>query len=650
MTIVLVLGALVVIAAAIIYRTARAAARKHGAGALIWRWLTGDHLDGVPRTNAGWLEPGTKVLTQTGRASRWAHMPRAHRAAWRDCPTFGVMLIAAGLAANARLTVASLLTLAAAGLALGGWRAWHAIAGARGIRVNRWKTGAAAAAALLTFAAVAYLWSAAVALLILGVAGLAYSGRGARRGIRQSAHTRRWVRPLHEALGRALGMPLGVSPRSWLTVPEDFATREGAEIDVRLPDGFNNAGEDSKRLVREIVAMKLALESPNATWHLAGRDPHVTFTTQVPAPKRVTYAEVRELIAAAKPAAPLAGLGRGRKPVYIDLDLDSPHVIFSMSSGSGKSAALRTAVAQELHRGAVALILDIKRLSHAWARGLPNVRYCRSIEEIHEAALWLAAETDHRNIVADDGADIDGNTDHVDVGPRIIVVAEEMNATSNKLAKYWRQIKDKDDPSQSPAIDGLGDVYFMGRQVKVNILAVAQMFTARTIGGPEARENAGVRILGGYTVNNWRMLVPEIWPMPKKSRIKGRVQICVAGEAKETQFAFLTPAEARELATSGTVSQFPGTPAEGQGRGGEIPVRAIKLHVARTAPPIGLRQAVAEGVLPISLEAARKARTRDPEFPEHRGEGDGGEQLYDRDELAAWARNRPRATAKAAGE
>jgi hypothetical protein len=54
--------------------------------------------------------------------------------------------------------------------------------------------------------------------------------------------------------------------------------------------------------------------------------------------------------------------------------------------------------------------------------------------------------------------------------------------------------------------------------------------------------------------------------------------------------------------------------------------------------------------LPISLEAARKARTRDPEFPAHRAEGDGGEQLYDRDELAAWARNRPRAAAMAAGE
>jgi hypothetical protein len=590
------LGALALLAVlGIIYSAARSAVRRHGAAPLLWRWLTGHHLDGEYRTDAGWLIGGTRVFTKTGRASRWAHKPRAYRAAVRGGGTVIALAAGGGMLVAPGLTLGALAGFGVLLVALGAWQAYDA--------ARTWR------------------------------------------------HVRRWVRPLHLALGRALGQPLGVSPRSWLDVPRDYAGREGAAITVRLPEGFNNTGDDSKRLVREIVATKLALENPSANWRLAGRNPSVTFTVAVPPPPRVTYGDVRELIARAKPAAPLAGLGRGRKPVYVDFDQDSPHAIFSMSSGTGKSVVLRTLVAQELHRGAVALVLDIKRLSHAWARGLPNVRYCRDIAEIHEALLWLGAETDKRNRLADEGSDIDGNTDHVDVGPRIIVVAEELNATSVRLAAYWRQVKDKDDPASSPAIEAMGDVFFMGRQVKVNILGVAQMFTARTVGGPEARENAGVRVLGGYTLNNWRMLVPEIWPAPKKSRVKGRVQVCVGGTAHETQIAFLTPAEARELATAGQVALFPGQSQSGDGESAAAPVR---LHVAGHAAPIGLRQAIADGVIPVpagstpdrTLANVRKARQYDPEFPEARGGGDrGAELVYDPDELASWSRNRPKAAA-----
>ena len=196
----------------------------------------------------------------------------------------------------------------------------------------------------------------------------------------------------------------------------------------------------------------------------------------------------------------------------------------------------------------------------------------------------------------------------------------------------------------------------MGRQVKINILAVAQMFTARTVGGPEARENAGVRVLAGYTLNNWRMLVPEIWPAPKKSRVKGRVQICVAGTAKETQIAFMAPAEARELSASGIVSVFP-APGEPAISATLIRPGAESLHVAGSREPVGLREAIASGVLPVPdgstaarwLEAVRKARQYDAEFPKARGQAPGGEYRYDPDELAAWARNRPRGGTAATG-
>jgi len=573
------LGALGVLAAALLLAIGHAK-REHGGAALVWRWFSGHTWHGHPHTDAGWFTPARKVLHPTGRASRWQHQPRAMRA--------GIRTVGTGLAAEfayGMLHHRAGTLRAAELLALGG--------------------------ALVMLAA---LW----------------------RGARSWRHHRVWVRPLHRALGRALAVPDATRPASWLTIPRGFQRIDGAQIRVSLPEHFA-PGADVKRAVAAIVAEKLALENPSATWHLAGARPFVMFTAQLAPPSRVTLPMVRELLAAARESAPLLGLGRGSAPVYADLDNDSPHVLVSAGSGSGKSTTVRLLAAQVLARGGVVLVLDIKRLSHAWARGLPGVRYCRDIAQVHDALLWLREELDQRNRLADDGADVDGNTDQVDVGPRLLVLAEEMNATAGRLAAYWRKTKAKDDPALSPAVEALADALFMGRQVRVNVLAVAQMLTARTIGGPEARENMGVRILARYTLNAWRVLVPEIWPAPRASRHTGRAQVCVAGHAAETQIAYLTPAEARELAAQGAAI----FPASGPPRAADLP----GLHAV--ADPVGLGAAVAGGVVPLTLDAIRKARTRDPEFPAHVAEGTGGELLYDPSELAAWAANRPRAAASA---
>ncbi len=353
-----------------------------------------------------------------------------------------------------------------------------------------------------------------------------------------------------------------------------------------------------------------------------------------PIPRLVRLADVMKAVSAAKETRPVLGMALGRKLVHADLDDDSPHILVSAGSGGGKSVIMRLIVAQILAHGGICLILDVKRMSHRWARGLPNVRYCRTIEEIHEACLWLRPEVERRNELADEGADIDGNTEHVDVGPRLFVLAEEMNATSNRLAAYWKTVKQPGQPNASPAVEALGDAYFMGRQVKVNVGAVAQMFTARTAGGPEARENFGTRILARYTMNNWRVLVPEIWPMPAKSRRRGRVQVCCGGVATETQIVLATPKECRALATSGTVTPFPQT--------GDAMPGMPTLEKLPAVRAVGLAEACASGLLPMTLDAARKARTRGQGFPEHVTR-DGQELLYDPADLRTWAGNRPRA-------
>src|SRR5690242_14976397 len=99
----------------------------------------------------------------------------------------------------------------------------------------------------------------------------------------------------------------------------------------------------------------------------------------------------------------------------------------------------------------------------------------------------------------------------------------------------------------SPAITAIADILQMGRAAKVNLVGVAQMLTARAIGGPEARENFGVRCLARYTANAWKMLVPEA-AMPRASRTLGRWQLVVGGHAIEVQVGYLTAAQARTLA------------------------------------------------------------------------------------------------------
>lgn len=101
----------------------------------------------------------------------------------------------------------------------------------------------------------------------------------------------------------------------------------------------------------------------------------------------------------------------------------------------------------------------------------------------------------------------------------------------------------------------------MGRQVRLHVLLVAQSATARAIGGPEMRENFSTRILVRYTLNAWRMLVPEVSPIPMPSDHHGRVQVVTRGRAKETQVLNLSNAEAREWAMSGVHSKGTTGPA-----------------------------------------------------------------------------------------
>jgi hypothetical protein len=564
---------------------------RHGFIVILWRWLSGAAWHGNPVTDAGFLRPGKSALTRTGHATRFHHRPRLHRALIRSGGTVAVVLGLYGLIVARPVTVLAAGSAAAALLAYGGWRAW--------------------------------------------------------RGWRRRAHRRTWLDPLHVAVAPLVGVPLPNKSSSWLQVEQDRS-----KAVLALPPGFTGTDGERDKLARAVAA-KLGLEAPEVRWSIAGPEPTLTLIRSEPPPQKVSLADIRPAIVKAGPDELVLGLGKKAAPVKVSLHSDSPHVGASMGSGAGKSTLARVIAAQVLYRGGIVLIIDTKVISHMWARGLPNTAYADTPAAIHNALIWLGAELERRNRVALAAADVEGDV-RANVGPRLLVIAEELNMTMNRLRAYWTDVKEPSDPPRSPAVTALEDVAFAGRQVRINLLMIGQMLSAKATGSGEARENIGVRLLARYTERNWKMLVPE-HVMPPASGVPGRVQVIASGTVRETQIAYATGTQARELAMAGTVTPCPagmpgaqgpavtGTPrpALGDSTAGQpcFPVTDGPMPVAPPGGMITLAEAVKAGILPMSLAAARAARHRDKSFPQPAGMR-GIAHVYSPEALAAYRQER----------
>ena len=136
----------------------------------------------------------------------------------------------------------------------------------------------------------------------------------------------------------------------------------------------------------------------------------------------------------------------------------------------------------------------------------------------------------------------------------------------NRLRSYWadRVAEDralpKEDreylPAVSPAIRGFENASYAGRELRVHLIFIAQRFTAEAAGGGSkgaaVRMNTGIRILGGYDDDTWKMLVGKQTPMPPPSKHEGRMQLFVQGGGlAEVQVAFFTHEQARKIAQEG---------------------------------------------------------------------------------------------------
>jgi hypothetical protein len=515
---------------------------------------------------------------------------------------------------------------------------WHWLP--RGVRALI-RTGSAVLALL---AAAGLAFETMLTLMLLGLSLAAAAGYAAWRiygGIRRYRHYRTWERPLHRALTPVLGAP-----------PARLAIeRDRSAVSVHLPETF--IGEDRIRegIVRAVTT-RLGLEAPDASWKLDGKAPVVTFTRSQPPPSRVRWADVEQAIRDAGPADLMCGIGKKSAEVFVSTKLDSPHFGEAMGTGAGKSNAAAFWLIQELMRGACALVLDAKWISHPWTfkdmdagyGQLPNVAYARTTEQLHNAMIWLGVELQRRTEAADLYVNAKGDI-LGDVGPTLWIIAEELNLAIPRLKQYWASIRGKEDPKRSPALDGMAAVSFAGRAVRMHLIVIGQMLTAASLGGGDVRENIGVRMMARYTANSWKMQTDL--PMPPPSDVPGRVQIIASGTVREAQVPLMDFEQCRELAVAGTVTPCPdGMP--GIARVSHVPLPSpsdtasdlpFVLGQPSGRPPgtITLREAAAEGLF-RSLDAARKAVQRRELEPAGR---DGTANLYYVADLAKTIRSEP---------
>jgi hypothetical protein len=590
-----------------------------GLDRLTWRYVTGGRLDGLP------IQPG-------------APWPRRRRALWRLGPPTMLVAAAAEYSTHPAATEASLSVLTTAA----------AVRGAQAAR-RAWRTRRFRAVYIRpTLAALRpALGDAPVRLHVDPGLGTLMTRLAKPMSPAEEA-VRRWYGARVEPVLR--WAPDHVQRAAWAV---QRAARPVTRHAALLRRPVTDAGQriqldtavpyltvEQRQLVSSVIGAKIPAGELVESWDQVGPTVRATWTVRRRPPRHVGYADLAARFAELTESQYFLGLAAASRSTRVDLHDDAPHLAISAGSGAGKSVFAQLVAVQVLARGGQVVILDRKG-SHRWALGMPGVDYCTQPEQMHAALIRLAHLADQRN------SDALYAPEDWDPGYRVLVIAEELNATMAQIRAWWESEREKGQPKIPPAVRAFRELLFMGRSAKINVLAVAQMLSALATGGPEARENFGVRALARYTKNNWQMLVDGV-AMPRPSRTLGRWQIVVQGAATETQVCYLSPDEARLF-----VHKHRAVPASPPDHGSPLMASGQELSPGHgpVAGPAGtpadprdelltLRDAVDRRLLPWEHPAAKKrlqrARTAGRLTPEPAGQR-GQADLYRAGDLLAWA-------------
>lgn len=547
--------------------------RHHGPAIVALRFAAGLPLSGHRRTDASPLRRGTRSLHgATGRASAWAHLPYAYRAAVR----WGCVVCAGTLAWGALVhPVATLAVLSAVAACLAPWGLLRAF-----------------------------------------------------RIVARLRHRHDVEGPLALALSPVLAVTPSVTSAALTVVPE-YADTKGGEPVARLglPDAFHAASDQQKR-VEDLFASRLGVDC-RFTWRTS-RAPMLLEVSRAPVPPdMVPLADVMADVDKCEEGTVVLGKNASGNVFYGDFLNEDPHWGVSAGSRRGKTTLLCVVAAQLLRQGAERVTgIDPKMISLDPLVGLPRVDIRNDPRDVQ--SMWDA--------VADFRAHMDGrmnaySKDRTLEFRRSLLIIDEINQFAAMSLDHWRAIKEKSDPAQPPVWRDLAAIAWQGAQLRCNMIVVGQRLDTAATGGAGLRDSFGIRMLAGFTPQQWGFLVGT-YPVPRSQKPRGRFIVVNGGEQTWVQLVLATPQEIRDLASdrlrpagtspASTVSRTDG--GEGRGTGPtSLPVR------------YGLREASSDlgaGIVPMRYEALKKARQSDDTFPQGRAIPSG--TTYTREELSEW--------------
>lgn len=509
-------------------------------------------MSGKRHTNSTFRYRATRDLTDHGHASKWAHRAGWERSAIRISFTTVTLAILYGYFTNRNVTIDSLI-------------------------------GAGAVLSVLASVRARFAWV-------------------------NYGHHRKVVRPLYQTMTMITQVnttqphmqAYGVSHKRYITVPRNYRDPK-ARIKFMVPETWEAQPAQVKRL-NDLIERRLGGDW-DALTHLNTWPPYIEFAPSPAPPAKLSFADMKAILDAGTQNQIIIGKGTHDRIISIDLDSESPHVCVSSGTGGGKSALLRVIIAYLIHHGVERIdIIDPKRISHAWAKGIPGVFIHRTMAE------QMAALSDFRKRMEARYEELEHNDNAT--FPRHVLVIEEQNSWINYAKTYWDDYRNELDsnergrtPKANPAINDLAYCLFQGRQAKQNIVSVFQSMSANAAGGRDLRENYGARILMRYSPQTWTMLVGTR-PIPRSSKIPGRARYILGNEDREIQMILVNEADAKAYALAGIrtepAAKFDAlTDVPADGAGSDEP-----------EPMLTLREMVEAGIIPVRYSTATRARTR----------------------------------------
>ncbi len=477
--------------------------------------------------------------------------------------------------------------------------------------------------------------------------------RSWRWGRRELVHARRaWLEQKVRPVARTVAAKLNrryhpAEAAQWVHVPRDYREQGGGAVEILLPQSFALT-EAGRRSLAGAAAERLGIRDACTAWELEGNAPRLLLTAPVLPPDSVSFEDMRPALERAEEFSFLLGL-LGSEALSISLKEDSPHLAVSAGSGAGKSELIKTLVSQAMHWGWSILMLDWKGESQEWCEGLPGVRYYRDIEALHDVMVQIGEEIEWRRS--------NRGREHA----RVLVVSEEWGITAPLLQSYWQSYRSMLEPEErrttplkSPAIEAGMKLNFTGRSLGFTQLLVAQRFSARvTNGNADLRESFTTIIMSRWKAQTFKMLAPDIRPIPKKLTKPGQWLAVTGDELARFQGGLWSDEEAVAWATSG--QQPPASPWSEHYRPPAIE-QATDLSfqlpdgvaagnaIALEAKPRSLRKLsdLVDGLdhLDVTLKVLQHWRDNEPDFPAVQGGTQFAGYLYDKAEVIEFARRK----------